>query len=88
MLTQYFYHKITGLPLTDPLVTASVTLANMNSDTKVLDNAPMTASVSFPGAFRNTYSPNAEIDYMAYYSCSDSNYIPSVDKVYIPKSPN
>lgn len=83
MLTQYFYHKITGLPLTDPLVTASVTLANMNSDTKVLDNAPMTASVSFPGAFRHTYSIDTEIDYMAYYSCSDSSYVASVDKLFI-----
>jgi hypothetical protein len=83
MLTQYFYHKITGLPLTDPLVTASVTLANMNNDTKVLDNAPMTASVSFPGAFRHTYSIDTEIDYMAYYSCSDSNYVASVDKLFI-----
>ena len=83
MLTAYFYHKITGLPLTDPLVTVSVTLANMNNDTKVLDNAPMTASTSFPWAFRNTYAIDTEIDYMAYYSCSDSNYVASVDKLFI-----
>lgn len=48
MLTAYFYHKTTGVPLTDPLVTVSVTLANMNADTKVLDNASMTPSSSFP----------------------------------------
>ena len=84
MLTAYFYHKITGIPLTDPLVTVSVTLANMNNDTKVLDNATMKASTSFPWAFRNTYAIDTEIDYMAYYSCSDSNYIASVDKLFIP----
>ena len=83
MLTAYFYHKTTGLPLTDWLVTVSVTLANMNNDTKVLDNAPMTASTSFPGAFRHTYAIDTEIDYMAYYSCSDSNYVASVDKLFI-----
>ena len=83
MLTAYFYHKITGLPLTDELVTVSVTLANMNNDTKVLDNAPMTASTSFPWAFRHTYAIDTEIDYMAYYSCSDSNYVASVDKLFI-----
>ena len=83
MLTAYFYHKITGLPLTDELVTVSVTLANMNNDTKVLDNVPMTASTSFPWAFRNTYAIDTEIDYMAYYSCSNSNYIASVDKLFI-----
>lgn len=83
MLTAYFYHKTTGLPLTDWLVTVSVTLANMNNDTKVLDNAPMTASTSFPWAFRHTYAIDTEIDYMAYYSCSDSNYVASVDKLFI-----
>ncbi len=83
MLTAYFYHKITGLPLTDELVTVSVTLANMNNDTKVLDNATMTASTSFPWAFRHTYAIDTEIDYMAYYSCSNSNYIASVDKLFI-----
>lgn len=83
MLTQYFYHKTTGEPLTDPLVTASVLLANMNNDTIVLNNAPMTASTSFPGAFRHTYAIDTEIDYMAYYSCSNSNYIASVDKLFI-----
>ena len=83
MLTAYFYHKITGLPLTDWLVTVSVTLANMNTDTKVLDNAIMTASTSFPWAFRHTYAIDTEIDYMAYYSCSNSNYIASVDKLFI-----
>lgn len=83
MLTAYFYHKTTGLPLTDPTVTVSVTLANMNNDTKVLDNVPMTASTSFPWAFRHTYAIDTEIDYMAYYSCSNSNYIASVDKLFI-----
>lgn len=83
MLTAYFYHKTTGLPLIDPLVTVSVILANMNNDTKVLDNAPMTASTSFPWAFRHTYAIDTEIDYMAYYSCSDSNYVASVDKLFI-----
>lgn len=83
MLTAYFYHKTTGLPLTDWLVTVSVTLANMNNDTKVLDNATMTASTSFPWAFRHTYAIDTEIDYMAYYSCSDSNYVASVDKLFI-----
>jgi hypothetical protein len=48
MLTAYFYHKITGLPLTDPAVTVSVTLANMNQDVKILDNVTMSASVSIP----------------------------------------
>lgn len=84
MLTAYFYNKTTGLPLTDPAVTVSVTLANMNNDTKVLDNATMTASVSFTGAFRHLYTVDTEIDYMAYYSCSDSNYTASIDKLFIP----
>lgn len=86
MLTAYFYHKTTRVPLTDPLVTVSVTLSNMNTDAKVLDNSTMSPSSSFPWAFRNSYTPDAEVDYMAYYSCSDSNYVPSVDKVYIPSS--
>lgn len=86
MLTAYFYHKTTGVPLTDPLVTVSVTLANMNNDTKVLDNASMSPSSAFPWAYRNSYAIDKEIDYMAYYSCSDSSYITSVDKLYIPSS--
>lgn len=48
MLTAYFYHKVTGLPLTDPGVTVSVTLANMNRDVKILDNVTMEASTSIP----------------------------------------
>lgn len=86
MLTAYFYHKTTGLPLTDPAVTVYVTLANMNQDVKILDNAPMTASTSFIGAFRHGYTIDTEIDYMVYYSCSSTNYIPQVDKLYIPAS--
>lgn len=84
MLTAYFYHKTTGLPLTDWLVTVSVTLANMNNDTKVLDNATMSPSASFSGAFRHSYPLDKEVDYMAYYSSSDSNYVASVDKLFIP----
>lgn len=86
MLTAYFYHKITGLPLTDPLVTVSVTLANMNNDTKVLDNAEMTPSSSIPWAFRHPYNLDMEIDYMAYYSCSDDNYGEKTTQYYFPAS--
>lgn len=86
MLTAYFYHKVTWLPLTDPLVTVSVTLANMNNDTKVLDNAQMSPSSSIPGAFRNPYELSHEIDYMAYYSCSDDNYGEKTTQYYFPSS--
>lgn len=86
MLTAYFYHKTTGLPLTDPAVTVYVTLANMNQDVKILDNAPMTASTSFIGAFRHGYTIDTETDYMVYYSCSSTDYIPQVDKLFIPRT--
>lgn len=86
MLTAYFYHKTTGLPLTDPAVTVYVTLANMNQDVKILDNAPMTASTSFIGAFRHGYAVDTETDYMVYYSCSSTDYIPQVDKLFIPRT--
>lgn len=86
MLTAYFYHKITGLPLTDPLVTVSVTLANMNNDTKVLDNAEMTPSSSIPWAFIYNYTLEREIDYMAYFSCSDDNYGEKMTQYYFPSA--
>lgn len=84
MLTAYFYNKTTGLPLTDIWVTVYCKLADMNSDTLLLNNVTMSASTSFPWAFRYQYAINQEIDYMVYYSSSDSNYVAQVDKLYIP----
>lgn len=86
MLTAYFYNKSTWAPLTNPNVTVKVTLANMNQDARLLDEAIMSPSSSFPWAFRFNYEIDSAIDYMAYYSCSDSNYVAQVDKLFIPST--
>lgn len=83
MLTSYFYHKVTWVPWT--WLTAKVTLVNANNDTKILDNVPLTELTSMSGAYVYNYTLDTDTDYIAYFTCTDTNYLPKVDKIYIPK---
>lgn len=83
MLVTYFYHKTTRVPGTG--LTATVTLVDATNDVKLLDNVSLTELTSMWGSYVYNYNLNTEIDYIAYFSCTDSNYLPSIDKLYIPK---
>lgn len=80
----YFYHKTTGLPLIG--WTVKMTLVNAQTNKIVVNAGSMSEVTNLPGAYYNGYQPDVMTDYIGQYSCTDSNYVSSVDKIYLPAS--
>lgn len=80
----YFYHKTTGLPLIGGTVT--MTLVNANSNTIVVNAGAMSEVTNLPGAYYHPYLADLNIDYIGQYTCTDPNYVSSIDKIYLQAS--
>lgn len=80
----YFYHKTTGLPLVGG--TVKMTLVNANSNSIVVNAGAMSEVTNLPGAYYHPYLADLNIDYIGQYTCTDSNYVSSIDKIYLQAS--
>lgn len=80
----YFYHKTTGVPLVGGTVT--MTLVNAQQNSIVVNAGSMSEITNLPGAYYHPYIADMNVDYIGQYSCTDSNYISSIDKIHMPAS--
>jgi len=83
-LVAYFYHKTTRAPLV--WWSPTVLLVNAGANSVVLNNQPMTEITAMPWAYYNSYELESSIDYIGLYDPHNTDYLPSVDKLFIPAS--
>lgn len=80
-LVAYFYHKTTRAPLIGGSPTAL--LVNAWANSVVVNNQVMTEVTAMPWAYYHPYQVDSEIDYIGLYDPQNSDYLPSVDKIFI-----
>lgn len=81
-LVAYFYHKTTRAPLV--WWRPTVLLVNARANSVCVNNQVMTEITAMPWAYYHPYEIDSEIDYIGLYDPQNTDYLPSVDKLFIP----